>query len=377
MNGREKARAAAAADGRASQFRRQPSHRLQPRDILARPPAIRGGYDRNRPSVDRAPSKRIPDPTMFPMSGDDGGGSKRDGKTEAKADSKDKRKQQQQQQQQLPMASFSELFSFFETTGTRALFAVGCFAGVLNGLVYPILAYLFSNSFSDLGGAADGMAGIRNVAFQFLVVGAYAFVVATVQTSCVEVAATRATLAFRKQWFAALLRQDAAFFDVHDVSGLASTVGSSATKVRRGLGRKFGEGVQFGTTFVGGIIYAFYASWRVALVVIGVLPFVSISALAVMKINQSQTARATKAYSSAGGVAYQAVSSIRTVLSLNSVPIFIKEYKAATMEAYRSAVSPLWKQGFVNGSMLGSFVSVLASTMVVGGVAVVSFVVAC
>ena len=368
MNGRERARAAAAADGR--QFRRQPSRRLQPRDVLASPPAIRGGYDRNRPSVEGAPSKRIPT-----MHGDDGMGSnKRDGKAESKADSKDKRKQQQQQ---LPMASFSELFSFFETTGTRALFAVGCFAGVLNGLVYPILAYLFSNSFSDLGGAADGMAGIRNIAFQFLVVGAYAFVVATVQTSCVEVAATRATLAFRKQWFAALLRQDAAFFDVHDVSGLASTVGSSATKVRRGLGRKFGEGVQFGTTFVGGIIYAFYASWRVALVVIGVLPFVSISALAVMKINQSQTARATKAYSSAGGVAYQAVSSIRTVLSLNSVPIFIKEYKAATMEAYRSAVSPLWKQGFVNGSMLGSFVSVLASTMVVGGVAVVSFVVAC
>jgi len=85
------------------------------------------------------------------------------------------------------MASFSELFSFFETRTNKLLFALGCFAGVLNGLVYPILAYLFSNSFSDLGGAADGMASIRNVAFQFLVVGAYAFAVATVQPSCFEV----------------------------------------------------------------------------------------------------------------------------------------------------------------------------------------------
>jgi len=254
------------------------------------------------------------------------------------------------------MASFSELFSFFETRTNKLLFALGCFAGVLNGLVYPILAYLFSNSFSDLGGAADGMASIRNVAFQFLVVGAYAFAVATVQTSCLEVAASRATLNFRKRWFAALLRQDCAFFDLHDVSGLASTVGSSATKVRRGLGRKFGEGIQFFTTFVGGLIYAFYASWRVALVVIGVLPFVSISALAVMKINQSQTARATEAYTAAGGVAYQTVSAIRTVLSLNAVPEMIRQYKDATMEAYRSAISPLWKQGLVNGSMLGSFI---------------------
>ena len=339
MNGPERARAAAAADGR--QFQRQPSRRPQPRDVFARPPGIRdnnGNRTRRASSVERR----------------NGASSTKNAIDKAKANGKGK--SSSKDKQQLPMASFSELFSFFETTGTKLLFATGCFAGILNGLVYPILAYLFSNSFSDLGGAADGMASIRNVAFQFLVVGAYAFAVATIQTSCLEVAATRATLAFRKQWFSALLRQDAAFFDVHDVSGLASTVGSSATKVRRGLGRKFGEGVQFFTTFVGGLIYAFYASWRVALVVIGVLPFVSISALAVMKINQSQTARATKAYSSAGGVAYQAVASIRTVLSLNAVPNFIKEYKVATMEAYRNAVSPLWKQGFVNGSMLGSFI---------------------
>ena len=30
------------------------------------------------------------------------------------------------------------------------------------------------------------------------------------------------------------------------------------------------------------------------------------------------------------------------------------------MEAYRSAVSPLWKQGFVNGTMLGSFILLYA-----------------
>lgn len=347
MNGPERARAAAAADGR--QFQRQPSRRPQPRDVFARPPGMRDHNNANRTrrasSVERrnGASSTTNNPTKGQINKDDK--AKANGKGKGSAD-----------KQQLPMASFSELFSFFETTGTKLLFATGCFAGILNGLVYPILAYLFSNSFSDLGGAADGMASIRNVAFQFLVVGAYAFAVATIQTSCLEVAAARATLAFRKQWFSALLRQDAAFFDVHDVSGLASTVGSSATKVRRGLGRKFGEGVQFFTTFVGGLIYAFYASWRVALVVIGVLPFVSISALAVMKINQSQTARATRAYSSAGGVAYQAVASIRTVLSLNAVPNFIKEYKVATMEAYRNAVSPLWKQGFVNGSMLGSFI---------------------
>jgi len=317
----------------------QPNHRPRPRDALVKAPVGRPHQQQQRQRGTR--------------------GSNNDSVTASTSSSRSREKKDNsadKSKETLPMASFSELFSFFETRTNKLLFALGCFAGVLNGLVYPILAYLFSNSFSDLGGAADGMASIRNVAFQFLVVGAYAFAVATVQTSCLEVAASRATMNFRKRWFAALLRQDCAFFDLHDVSGLASTVGSSATKVRRGLGRKFGEGIQFFTTFVGGLIYAFYASWRVALVVIGVLPFVSISALAVMKINQSQTARATKAYTAAGGVAYQTVSAIRTVLSLNAVPEMIRQYKDATMEAYRSAISPLWKQGLVNGSMLGSFI---------------------
>mmetsp|Transcript_40967 Transcript_40967/g.67215 ORF Transcript_40967/g.67215 Transcript_40967/m.67215 type:complete len:1208 (-) Transcript_40967:912-4535(-) len=261
----------------------------------------------------------------------------------------------------IPPATMSQLLSFIPSSRDRLLLSAGVFNGILNGLVYPILAYVFSNSFSDLGSSNEqGLAPIREIAFTFLVVGAYAFVVAALQNMFFLIVSHRAADNFKKRWFRALLRQDAAFHDVHSVSGMATALSSASNKIKRGLGRKLGEGIQFGTTFVGGIIYAFWSSWQVALVILALLPVVSFAAFALMQLNQNQTSNAQKAYTNAGSTAYGAVSSIRTVLSLNAVPEMIRQYSAATLEAYRNGVSPLIKLGLVNGSMLGTFIMLYA-----------------
>ena len=107
--------------------------------------------------------------------------------------------------------------------------------------------------------------------------------------------------------------------------GLASTIGPNSGRFRRGTGRKFGEGIQFFTTGVGGIAYAFYSSWKVAFVILAVLPLVSMAALGVLSINQTKGAREARAYSKAGSVAYSSVSAIKTVLSLNAIPEMIRQ----------------------------------------------------
>ena len=292
------------------------------------------------------------------------------------AKKKSSKKKGKKKKSDIPPATMSQVLSFLPTTQDKTLLCLGLLFGFLNGLVYPILAYVFSNSFSDLGNASQGLENVRSIAFTFLGVGAYAFVVAAAQNFFFLIVAHRAADNFKKRWFAALLRQDAAFHDVHSISGMATALSSASNKMKRGLGRKLGEGIQFGTTFIGGIVYAFYASWQVALVILGLLPVVSVSAFALMQLNQNQTSSAQKvsfmyisicavvhsfhygthynhhinhnqAYTSAGSVAYGAVSSIRTVLSLNAVPEMIRQYSAATMEAYRNGVRPLVKIGLI------------------------------
>jgi ATP-binding cassette subfamily B (MDR/TAP) protein 1 len=166
-----------------------------------------------------------------------------------------------------PMATFFETLDFAFDCGPRIqfLFFLGSFAGFLNGLVYPALAYLFSNSFADISGASsNGLSQIRDMAYFFMVIGVYALINGTIQTWCFEVVAYHASQNFRLSWFRALLRQDPAYFDVNDIGGLAAQVGPNSNKFRRGMGRKFGEGIQFLTTGIGGLAFAFYSSWRVS-----------------------------------------------------------------------------------------------------------------
>lgn len=251
-----------------------------------------------------------------------------------------------------PQASISETLSFVFACGpgVQILFVIGVLAGFLNGLVYPILAYLFSTSFSDIGAvASEGLGQVRELAYTFMIVGVYALAAGFTQSWAFETVSYHASLRFRLEWFRALLRQDPAFFDVHDTAGIANQVGPNANRFRRGVGRKFGEGVQFLTTGLGGLAYGFYSSWQVALVVLTTIPFVSIAALTVVSLNQTKGARSAAAYKTAGGVAYTTVSAIKTVLSLNAIPEMIRQYKEATQEAYAQAVGILPKQGLANG----------------------------
>lgn len=251
------------------------------------------------------------------------------------------------------MASLTRTFSFAIDCGpsVQGLLGVGTVAGMANGLVYPALAYLFSRSFTDIAASAQsqGLQPVRELAYTFMIVGVYALVAGWMQGWAFESVAYHASQRFRLSWFQALLRQDPAFFDVYDVAGIANQVGPNANKYRRGMGRKLGEGIQFLTTGVGGLVYAFYSSWKVACVVLLVIPFISVAALAVVSLNQTKGSRAASSYRAAGGVAYTSVSGIQTVLSLNAVPEMVRQYTTATAEAYQQSVKILLKQGLANG----------------------------
>ena len=250
----------------------------------------------------------------------------------------------------------------------RLLFLIGCIAGVANGAVYPFMAYLYSSSFSDVASSVNGGLGrVRELSFSFMFVGVYALVAAFLQGGCLELVALRASRSFRAQWFQALLRQDLAYFDVYDVAGLAASIGPDSTKFHRGIGKKFGDGIKHLSTFVGGLIFAFYSSWRVALVILALVPFVALAGMGVLQINQKKGERASKAYAKAGSVAYSSVSAIKTVLSLNAATKVIEEYKEATLDAFRIAAGSHWKEGFASGSMFASFIVLYAVLTLYGG----------
>ena len=253
------------------------------------------------------------------------------------------------------LASCGDVFKFVWTCGfqTQIVLAVGWIAALMNGVVYPAIAFLFAAALSSLSNATSNFDEIREVSFYFLLLGVYVMVVASVQTAAFEIVATRAARKLRLQWFEALLRQDCAYFDVKDVSSVAASIEPNASTFQLGLGRKLGEGIEFSTAFVGGIAFAFYSSWRLALVILAVLPVSMLSAFAVVTISQSKSHHTKHAYAKAGGVAYSTVSAIKTVLSLNAIPDATTLYTEATKEAFRRSIAGLWKEGLATGEYGG------------------------
>lgn len=256
------------------------------------------------------------------------------------------------------VATVGETLAFAFETGiqTKIVFFIGVIGGIGNGLTYPSIAFIFSRMFADIAGVTvNGFGPLARIGYIMIGLGFYATLMATIQTTCFEAVSFRGSENLRLKWFRALLRQDQAFFDVYDVGGLANSVNPAANKYRRGVGRKFGEGIEFTTCAVVGFIYALYEEWRVALVVLSFSPAIVFFALGVVKLNQTKTQRATEYYSKAGSVAYSTVSGIKTVLSLNAASAMIQQYKDATQEAFNSATRMLVKQGLINGGMMGSF----------------------
>lgn len=255
------------------------------------------------------------------------------------------------------LATISQVFSFANTPQIRLRIFSSCVFAVISGAVFPAMAFYFAFAFEELAADSTGedfMQTVRELAFAFLIMGAIVFVSMTAQATLMELAAREMTNKFKIEWFKALMRQDVAYFDIMDVSGEGSIITINARKYRKGVGAKLANALQFFVTFCGGIGYAVYASWQVSLAVLAIAPFVSLSAVFLIKMNASVTARANESYAAAGSIVNESVYNIRTILSLNAVEIMIQRFKKATQEAFDGATSQVAWVGLANGSNMAS-----------------------
>jgi len=257
-----------------------------------------------------------------------------------------------------PLASVSQVFSFARTRQTKLQLLGAFFFALISGCTFPAMIFYFAQAFEDLARPTesdDFMDTVRSMVYAFLILGVVILFSMTAENFLAETAATTMTHNLKTDWFRALLRQDMAYYDIRDVSGEATIISTNGNRYHRGVGRKLAESVQYFINFVGATTYAFYASWKVSLAVLAISPILMCSVSFLLKMNQTQTARANATYARAGSIVTTAISSIRTILSLNAVDRTIEEYKDATTEAHDGAVGQVWLVGLAHGSQFASF----------------------
>ncbi|KAI1720374.1 ABC transporter transmembrane region domain-containing protein [Ditylenchus destructor] len=164
----------------------------------------------------------------------------------------------------------------------------------------------------------DFSAKIMAHVWQYFILGVVSFILIKAAMSCFFTLCERQVHTIRKKFFEAVLNQDMAWFDKNEVGALTQKMSSGIEKIKEGASDKVAIIIQAVATMVAGTIVSFSMSWRMTLVMLIVVPFVVLTLYGSARAISSSMRNQMTAYSSAGGVAEEVISGIRTVASFNA-----------------------------------------------------------
>ena len=158
------------------------------------------------------------------------------------------------------------------------------------------------------------------------------------------------------------MKQDIGWYDVYKSGELTSRLSDDITKIKDGIGDKFGTTLQYLSTFLGGVIVAFVKGWKLTLVILSVSPVLFLTSVMFAKLAEALSSNELKSYATAGAVAEEVFTSIRTVFAFNGVKKDHKRYESKLDEAKAFGI----KKATVNGALMGVLWLVINCTYALG-----------
>ncbi|KAJ2887537.1 hypothetical protein IWW38_005116, partial [Coemansia aciculifera] len=148
------------------------------------------------------------------------------------------------------------------------------------------------------------------------------------------------TFNVRYETFGAMMRQDASFFDRKEngTGALTSRLATEAADVNRAISESIPAFIAGFASMIAGISIAFSFDWRLTLVIVGTLPFLTLAFYFEGRSVYATTKAMKGAYEKASQEASETVSNIRTVASLTREHTFIQQFKDNSVDPYRHAI---------------------------------------
>ncbi|PIA30330.1 hypothetical protein AQUCO_05600040v1 [Aquilegia coerulea] len=166
--------------------------------------------------------------------------------------------------------------------------------------------------------------------------------------------AERQTSRIKKEYLKSVLRQEVGFFDAQtDTSTtfeVVSTVSSGAHSIQDVISEKIPNCIAQLSTFSFSLIVSFLLSWRLALFALPFSLMFIIPGVGFGKVMMELGIKMKVAYGVAGGIAEQAVSSVRTVYSYVGEHQTLERFSIELQQSMKLGI----KQGFTKGLLIGS-----------------------
>ncbi|KAJ7436836.1 P-loop containing nucleoside triphosphate hydrolase protein [Mycena latifolia] len=251
-----------------------------------------------------------------------------DEKKKEEPDSEDKK-----EEPKVPPVSFFALFRF-ATRGELLLNFIGLIAAGAAGATSPLLSIFFGNLTQDFvaftltlteaqAGSADAAAQLPIAAAKFrhassknatymTILGLGIFATTYIYMHTWVVTSELSSKRIRERYLQAVLRQDPAFFDAVGAGEIVTRIQTDTHLIQQGISEKVALSVFFVAGFFSGFILAFVRSWRMALVLSTMLPFMSAIGGLMGKFVSRYTELSLKHVAEGGTLAEETISSIRT-----------------------------------------------------------------
>lgn len=282
----------------------------------------------------------------------------------AEQDAKPIKKRTQEKLQKIKTASASKgrtLIRLLRLNGPEwPLILGGCVAGVINGATLPLFAILFGDFFSIL--ELSDPDKVKELAVwygvYFGILGVMAGTSSFLQTYLLSKSGVLLTDRLRKQCFAAIIKQEMAWFDVpeNSVGALTVRLSGDCANVQAATGSRAGSLIQSFSMLLIGFVVSLLFSWKLTLVVAIAAPLVLVALLVDAKYAEASMVAEKEALQKASNIAVEAISNIRTVNGLCLESYVLQKYNTDVNEVEVMCVKKSKYRGLIYA--IGLFIPV-------------------
>ncbi|KAL6762783.1 MDR-like ABC transporter [Haematococcus lacustris] len=245
------------------------------------------------------------------------------------------------------------------------LLGLGLVGAAAGGVLMPLFSVVFGDFVNAFGDPSQ--LDFMEVGFILVILVIWTGLVHTAGAMYLEVAmfvlsGNRQTNRLRSQYLQAVLRQDVAFFDTTATTGgLLQGLNEDSLAFQAAISDKASNFAHHACTFVAGFAIAFSVMWDMALVMLGLLPCLAAVGAMIAHFSTLKAQADTKAYAEAGGLAQQAIASVRTVAAFNGQESAMMAYG----RALQAAMKTYMMTSFVVGGAIGAIQFVMFSSYAV------------
>jgi ABC-type multidrug transport system fused ATPase/permease subunit len=254
---------------------------------------------------------------------------------------------------QPPKVGFWSLLSH-STTSERWCMAIGTLFAAVSGSSIPVWLLLLNHSLNTLmsiavlisalsGGGVDGLTNLlteqlTQLVIAFAFVGIISLISGSIYVALWTYTGERQALRIKEEFVKSAFNQDAEWFDKNNPEELPTKVANSMQNISDALGRKIADTFMNLWAALFCLVVSLWLDAPLALAMLCIVPVIALVYAIISVFIRKSSNKSSAAFNSAGAVATEAISGIKTIASLCAEHWTIDRYHTLGRDAQKASV---------------------------------------